>query len=152
MLALGNPILSDDGVGWRVVQEVERLLAGSAPLGWEIDYFSLGGISLMERLVGYDRAILVDAIQTRDGKPGAIYRLTLDDVPTYNADAVHDASLKDALALGRQLGAKLPKEIIIYAIEAVELREFNQALTPAVEAAILPAARQIVKEVSNPPF
>ena len=30
----------------------------------EFDFVSLGGLALMERLIGCDRAILVDAIQT----------------------------------------------------------------------------------------
>ena len=72
----------------------------------EFDFVSLGGLALMERLVGCDRAILVDAIQTRDGVPGVIYRLTLDDLPTLHADAVHDASLKAALGGGAAVGGK----------------------------------------------
>ncbi|MBI4770166.1 MAG: hypothetical protein HY784_07090, partial [Chloroflexi bacterium] len=71
ILGLGNPILGDDGLGWRVAEEVRRRLqaadGGSARQSAirnpkseiEVDAFALGGLSLMERLVGYDRAILV---------------------------------------------------------------------------------------------
>jgi hydrogenase maturation protease len=136
VLGLGNPILRDDGVGWRVVEEVRRL---TAPELAEFDCVALGGLALMERLIGYDYAILVDAIQTTGGTPGAVYALGMDDLPTLNADAVHDASLKAALELGRQLGAQLPREIAIIAVEAVDLLDFGEALSPPVEAAI-PAA------------
>lgn len=167
VLGLGNPILGDDGVGWRVVEAAqeawrrraeERPTTNDQPVSSfvlrpsstvEFDCFSLGGLALMERLIGYDRAILVDAIQTQHGEPGAIYRLTLDDLPTLNADAVHDASLKAALALGRQLGAKLPEEIVIYAIEATNVLDFGESLSRLVAASVPRAAGLVVGELAN---
>lgn len=155
LIGLGNPILCDDGVGWRVVQQVAKSLQGDQkpeggqPVDLEIDCLSLGGISLMERLIGADRAILVDAIQTEGGIPGTVYRLTPDDLPTFNANAVHDASFKAALELGRRLGAKLPEEIVIYAIEAENLWEFGEWLTPAVQASVLPVAQAVYHDLSN---
>jgi hydrogenase maturation protease len=91
--------------------------------------------------------ILIDAIQTHGGAPGAIYRLTLDDIPSYNADGAHDASLKTALQLVRQQGGQIPDAdtIAVVAIEAVNLLDFSETLTPEVEAAI-PAAVQAVLE------
>ena len=103
----------------------------------------------MERLVGCDRAILVDAIQTRDGVPGAIYRLTLDDLPTRHADAIHDASLKAALAVGQQLGAKLPREIVIIGIEAINLWDFSESLSPQVAASVARAAEMVLDELAD---
>jgi hydrogenase maturation protease len=153
LIGLGNPILSDDAVGWRVVQEVEKALRANRPCGLEIDCLSLGGLSLMERLVGAERAILVDAIQTKDGVPGTTYRLSLDDLsdnlPTFNTTAIHDASLPAALEMGRSLGACLPEEIVIIAVEAVELWEFGETLTPAVEAGVLPAAHLVLQEIER---
>ena len=140
VLGLGNPILRDDGIGWRVVEEVRRLV--SEP-GIEFDCVALGGLALMERLVGYNRAILADAIQTVGGIPGAVYRLGLDDLPTLHSDAVHDASLKAALQLGRRLGAELPCEIAIIAVEAVDVLNFGETLSAPVEAAV-PAAVDMV--------
>lgn len=92
VLGIGNPVLRDDGVGWRVVEEAQGLVNSEAV---EIDCIALGGLSLMERLIGYERAILVDAIHTEGGSPGTVYRLGLDDLPTLHANAIHDASLKD---------------------------------------------------------
>ena len=164
VLGLGNPILGDDGVGWRVVERAESswLACHSEPrrgeeslsaphsnnVDVEFDFVSLGGLALMERLVGYDRAVLADAIQTRDGVPGAIYRLTLDDLPTLHADAVHDASLKAALTMGRQLGARLPEQIVIYAIEALNLLDFSENLSPPVAASVGRAAEMVLAELA----
>jgi hydrogenase maturation protease len=115
----------------------------------EFDFVSLGGLALMERLVGCDRAILVDAIQTRDGVPGAIYRLTIDDLPTVHADAVHDASLKAALAVGQQLGATLPQEIVVIGIEAINLWDFSESLSPQVAASVARAAEMVLDELAD---
>ena len=103
----------------------------------------------MERLVGCARAILVDAIQTRDGAPGAIYRLTLDDLPTLHADAIHDASLKEALAVGQQLGARLPQEIVVIGIEAINLWDFSESLSPPVAASVARAAEMVLDELAD---
>ncbi len=167
VLGLGNPILGDDGVGWRVVeaaQEAWERRTDERPMtndekassfvlrpssAVEFDYVSLGGLALMERLVGCDRAILVDAIQTRDGVPGAIYRLTLDDLPTLHADAVHDASLKAALTVGQQLGARLPQEIVVIGIEAVNLWDFSESLSPRVAASVGRAAEMVLAELTD---
>jgi hydrogenase maturation protease len=156
VLGLGNPILRDDGVGWRVVEEVQLR---SAPVGLpygtttnlEFDCVALGGLALMERLIGYENVVLVDAIRTRDGAPGTVYQLGLDDLPTLNADAVHDASLKQALELGRRLGARLPDDVVIIAIEAAELLDFGEGLSPAVEAAVPEAIERVFEALDHIP-
>ena len=167
VLGLGNPILGDDGVGWRVVEAAqeawerradERRMTNDGKASSfvfrpsssvDFDFVSLGGLALMERLVGCDRAILVDAIQTRGGVPGAIYRLTLDDLPTLHADAIHDASLKAALAVGQQLGARLPQEIVIIGVEAVSLWDFSENLSPQVAASVARAAEMVLDELAE---
>jgi hydrogenase maturation protease len=167
VLGLGNPILGDDGVGWRVVeaaQEEWRRRVNERPTTndeskssmvyrpssiIEFDCLSQAGLALMERLIGYDRAIVVDAIQTQGGEPGAIYRLTLDDLPTLHVNSAHDASLKAALALGRQLGARLPEEIVIYAIEAVNLYDFGETLSPPIAAGVARAAERVLDELAD---
>jgi hypothetical protein len=57
ILGLGNPILRDDGVGLRVAQALRPMLAEAH--GVEVDENTWGGLRLMERLVGYDRVIVV---------------------------------------------------------------------------------------------
>ena len=147
VVGLGNPILRDDGVGWRVVEQVEANHGASAS-DCEFDYLSLGGLALMERMIGYERVILVDAIQTVGGQPGAILRLDLAALPTLNANAVHDVSLKTALDLGRKLGAALPEQGVVVAIQAVDLLDFGEDLSPTVEASVAPATRAVLAELT----
>lgn len=134
VVGLGNPILGDDGVGWRVAEQVQ------AARPWlEVDCLSLGGLSLMERLIGYQRAIIVDAIQTEHGRAGTVFILPLSALPDRSAGhttAAHDTSLHTALRLGRQMGAALPDDITIVAVEAERVYDFSEALSPAVAAAV----------------
>jgi hydrogenase maturation protease len=117
VIGLGNPILGDDGVGWKVAEAMGPRLAADPPRAQavEVDYAALGGLSLMERLVGYDRAVIVDAVVTR--RPvGTVARYRLDDFPERggaNLTAVH-----------------------VVGIEAERLCDFSEALTPAVAAAV----------------
>jgi hydrogenase maturation protease len=166
VIGLGNPILGDDGVGWRVAEEVKRRIAASRgaspfaiclsprqaavsspPSAIEVDCFSLGGLSLMERLVGYDHAILIDAVTTGQ-PPGTVSGLRLDELPdfsTAHTSAAHDASLQHALKLGRALGAPLPDEVWVVGIEAHNLYDFSEELTPEVAAAVPCAVRRVIE-------
>ncbi len=140
VIGLGNPILGDDGVGWRVVEALGERLGPDAPV--ELDRLAVGGLGLMERLIGFRRAVLVDAIVTGLDPPGTVRRLALEELPGRGAghvDGAHDASLSDALAAGRALGADLPDDIAVVSIEADRVDEFGEVLTPPVAAAI-PAA------------
>ena len=93
----------------------------------------------MERMIGYDRAIVVDAICTDDGAtPGTIHRLTPVDIPTQKTNSAHDLTLRMALEVGRKAEAKLPADenIRLIGIEAEDVLTFCESCTPAVEAAI----------------
>jgi len=103
VIGLGNPILGDDGVGWCVAEEVkDQLTSLPTPLlkgegsHIDVDYLLLGGISLMEHLIGYERAILIDAFIS-DEKPGSITVSKLEELPNYSAfhiTSMHDTSCR----------------------------------------------------------
>jgi len=145
VLGLGNPLVRDDSVGLRVAAELKKLLAGQPDVVVAEDYW--GGLRLMERMVGFDRAIVIDAIQT-GGVPGTIQHLAPGSIPTQRSASAHDVNLPTALALGRQVGAHLPadEDILLVAIEVEDILTFGEECTPAVAAAI-PRAVQDVLEV-----
>ncbi len=137
VLGLGNPILSDDGVGIRVAEAVRAALPAAAPVA--LDEVSVGGLTLMEHLVGYRRAIIIDAATT-GGPPGQVRRMTLADLtaisPSQHFASPHDTSLFTALEMGRRMGLPLPEDLIIYAIEVENVTDFGETLTPAVAASV----------------
>lgn len=146
VVGLGNPILGDDGIGWHVAEAVR-----SQTPQVEVDCLALGGLSLMERLIDYEYVIIVDAIQTRNGRIGDVYTFPLEALPNLSAGhttAAHDTSLQTALTLGRAMGAVLPDDVMVVAIEAERVYDFSEELTPAVAQAI-PVATQAVLDLLN---
>jgi hydrogenase maturation protease len=147
IVGLGNPILGDDGVGWKVAEEVEQRLPKSSETSEvSVDCVSLGGLSLMERLIGYEHAIVIDAIGTGQHPIGTAYHFRLDDLydpTTGHTTAVHDVSLITALKIGRSLGVAIPDRIDVVAIESPYVYDFTEELTPPVAAAV-PQAVDIV--------
>ena len=163
---LGNPILGDDGVGWRVAEEVSAqtdISLGDAPLPHPspeslppltIECYALAGLSLMERLTGYDKVILIDSLNTGNHEQGQVIIFTLDELVdlTYGHSAsAHDASLKTALTMGRSMNIPLPddKDIHVVAIEAKHVYDFKEELTPAIEAAVPIAVGQVLKLIEK---
>ena len=132
VVGLGNPILGDDGVGWKVANEVMGHLSEDAPV--DVTCLSVGGISLMEYLIGYDQAIIVDAFAT-DAPVGSISVLRLDQLPNYSAfhtTSSHDTSLQKAMELGKAMGFHLPDNVMIVGIATRQVFDFSEDLSPPV--------------------
>ena len=161
ILGLGNPILGDDGVGWVVAEKVQSVLSnpplsiasGQSPVvsrqSVEVDFASLGGLSLMERLTGWERVILVDSIFTGQKPVGSVSQFTLSDLPDLPAGhsaSAHDTSLRNALNVGRSMHINLPEDrnVIIVAIEAESVYDFSQELSPAVAGAVPQAVKAVL--------
>ena len=149
IIGLGNPILGDDGVGWRVAEAVAKLVSQRSDI--EVDYVSLGGLSLMERMTGYNRVILIDAIYTGRHAEGTIHRSCLSDLPDLTSGhsaSAHDTSLRTALKVGRSMKVTLPDDeaVTIIAIEAKNVYDFTQELSAPIAAAV-PLAVQSVMDV-----
>jgi hydrogenase maturation protease len=155
VVGLGNPILTDDGIGWQVAQLVRQRLNEhlEACPPTDIREACVGGLSLAELMVGYQRAIVVDAIMTRNGIPGTVYQLKLTDLPgTLNMASAHDTNLNTALRTLRHYGAEVPPDasVEIVAVEAAEVLSFGERCTPAVEASIPAAADLVVQLLAHP--
>jgi hydrogenase maturation protease len=151
VLGLGNPILTDDGVGVRVAEKV----CASLPVRTHIDVaeVSVGGLALMEAMIGYDRVLLIDAIQANGDPAGSVHRMTLDDLrdisPTQHSSSPHDTNLITALEMGRCMGMTLPSDIVIYAISVENISDFGDGLTPAVAASVPKVVADILGEIQS---
>jgi hydrogenase maturation protease len=152
VIGLGNPILGDDGVGWRVVEEIARKTANRNDV--EVDTVSLGGLSLMERLTGYERVILVDSLSSGEKPIGTVSLFLLTELPDLSSGhttAVHDTSLSNALKVGRSMDIPLPgdENVHIVAIEAENVYDFSETLSPPVEAAVPHAVEAVLQLINS---
>lgn len=144
VLGLGNWIVADDSVGLHVAAKLRDLLEDRDDIDVGEDYW--GGLRLMERLVDYDRAVVIDAIIT-GAEPGTIHHLTPATIPTQRSSSAHDVNLPTALEFGRQAGMNLPadKDILLVGIEAQDILTFTEECTPAVAASIPRAVEEVLK-------
>ena len=141
IIGLGNPILGDDGVGWKVAEEIRQHLPEGSCV--DVKCLSVGGLSLMEHLIGYDHAILVDAFIADAEDVGSILIRKLNELPNYSAfhiTSTHDTSLQNAIQLGREMGAKLPEEVLVIGVAIRRIHEFGEELSKPVMETVLPAA------------
>ncbi len=143
LLGLGNPLMRDDSVGLKVAQLLRSLLVDQPDVLVDEDYW--GGLRLMERMIGFDHVIVVDAIRT-GAEPGTIHKLGLDDVPTQRSTSAHDVNLSTALAVGREAGADLPSDehILLIGIEAADVQTFDEELSVEVEKAVPSAVETVL--------
>jgi hydrogenase maturation protease len=148
VLGLGNPLVSDDSVGLRVAAELKPLLADRPEVDVAEDYW--GGLRLMERMVGYDRAIIIDAICT-GAPPGTIHQLTPDAIPTQRSASAHDVNLPTALEFGRRAQMHLPanQDILLIGVEAENVVDFAERCTPAVQMAIPRAVQAVIEALDS---
>ena len=146
-MGLGNPILSDDGIGCRVALALKEELKDP-----DVDVMEAGiaGLDFLDLLAPYDRAIIIDAIQTGEGTPGRIYRFGPDVLAsTRHAGTPHDVNFATALELGRKLGLPLPRQITIFGIETRDVTSFSEECTPEVMKAVPACADMVIRELNG---
>lgn len=147
VLGLGNSILSDDGVGIRVAQEVREKLNDPQVTVAET---SGAGLSLLDSIAGYDKVIIIDAIQTREGHAGQICRMGPQDFSlTKHFSSPHQINLATALELGKMLNLAMPQKITIFAVEAKDITSFSERCTPEVEQAIPEVVKMVLEELNE---
>ncbi len=147
VLGIGNPILSDDGAGIRVTQEVGKKLDDPQIT---VSETSASGLSLLDSIIGYDKVIIIDAIQTEKGKAGQIYRMGPEDFSfAKHLLSPHQINLVTALELGKMLNLAMPQKITIFAVEAKDITNFGERCTPEVESAIPEVVKMVLEELDS---
>jgi hydrogenase maturation protease len=139
VLCLGNDLLHDDGVGWAVAEALD----GDGPAGTIIRRSALSGFYLLDELVGYERAIVVDAVRTGNHPPGTVLSFPFEALGTGEGPSPHAVGLPTVVRLGRQSGVSLPAQIHIVAVEVDDMDTVGEGLSPRVAAAV-PAATAAV--------
>ncbi len=146
VLGLGNTIMSDDGVGPKVI-EILRQTADLPDFVKLLDGGTLG-LDLLPYLEGTGRLIIVDAVEI--GKePGTVVRLAGDEVPIALETKLspHQMGMKDLLAVARLMG-DLPDEIVLIGIQPL-LLEMGTELTLPVAAALPELVALVQAEIST---
>jgi hydrogenase maturation protease len=151
LLGMGNPIVGDDAIGVRLAREIARRL-GPRPGLEVVEECSVGGLALLDFVVGFERVVVIDAIRTRGGRAGDWHRLSVADLaPTRNLTSVHDVNFATALELGRRLGLPVAADtaVQVLAVEVERVDEFSETMSPALEAAFPGLAAALTEQVEQ---
>ncbi|UCE45738.1 MAG: hydrogenase maturation protease [Methanobacteriota archaeon] len=145
VVGVGNPILSDDGVGIHIARKLkERALPGV-----DVEELPASGLELLDMVLDYDNVVIIDAIVTESGTPGELHTMQEGDFErTVHGASPHGINIATALALGRRLvGDRMPSNIRFVAVEAADVVNVSESLTPNVAAAVPSIVEKIVAEL-----
>lgn len=147
VLGLGNILLSDEGVGVRIV---ERLLE-KYEFPDEVRVVDGGtlGLKLLPYVEDASRLLVIDAVQAHK-PPGALLRLTGDEIPIFldvSKVSAHQEGLQDLLAVARLKGY-LPDEVVLWGVQ-IESQDVGLELSPSVAAQVDVLVERILKELDR---
>ena len=143
VLGVGNILLSDEGVGVRVVEAIKEM---KLPDDVELLDGGTGAFDLLNVMADREKVIIIDAVKG-GGEPGTIYRLSPEDIrmKKQHLTSVHQMSLPDTLAIAKISGCA-PRDVVIYGIEPKRL-DWGLELSPEVAAVVPRVMELIVREL-----
>jgi hydrogenase maturation protease len=142
VLGVGNILLSDEGIGVRVIEALEQRYV--MPEGVDVLDGGTAGMELLEAMANRTHLIIVDAIVSRKSEPGELLILRDEEVPVLfnNKISPHQLGLSDVLSALRFTG-EFPDKITLVGVIPHSL-EPNIGLTPTVEASLEPALQAVL--------
>jgi hydrogenase maturation protease len=145
VLGVGNILLSDEGVGVRVVDAMKEM---KLPGNVELLDGGTGAFDLIDVIADREKIIIIDAVNG-GCEPGTIFRFSPEDFGAqhYHITSAHEVGLLDALAMAKIAGCS-PRQIIIYGIEPKRL-DWGTELSREV-ATIIPKVLELINsELKN---
>jgi hydrogenase maturation protease len=148
VLGIGNLILGDDGVGIHVANELKNHINDPTIT---IDEAITGGMNLLDLILGYDKAIIIDAVKSDKGEHGTVKRIPIGDFNTMHSCNPHDVSLMEAIQMAQKMGeTRIPKEIIIIGIMMKTIPcEFGEQLSIDIQKAVPDAIQLALNEIKK---
>lgn len=139
VLGVGNPLMSDDGVGQRLLAALESI----EPRLEGVDYVDAGTLSLLllPRIEDCDSLLVLDAARLGRcaGEVSVLSGADMDSFLMSAACSVHEVGLRDLLDAARLTGA-LPSRRAFVGIEPARVG-WGASLSPEVAVAVEPASR-----------
>jgi len=131
IIGIGNPTMGDDGIGPRLISELE-----GASLGVDLIDMGTGGMQLVHVLAGYGSVIIIDSADM-GLSPGESRVFSPEEVVSLKetrAYSLHDWDLMRSIEISTELG-EAPERILIVAVQPGSLH-MGEGLSPEVEAGI----------------
>jgi hydrogenase maturation protease len=147
VVGLGNVLMGDDAFGPWVVQVLlaEHVFAD----GVAVNDLGTPGLDLVPWVTNLEALILVDTVRA-DAPPGTIRLYRRDEILRHPPQArltPHDPGVKEAL-LTAEFAGQAPGEVLLVGAVPGQT-EMGVGLSPAVRAAVGPAALEVLRELER---
>ncbi len=143
IIGIGNPLCSDDITGIKAANMLYKRVKDIANVSF---YEAVGRrFDLLVTIIDYEKVIIIDSIQTQNGKIGQLYQIDYQNLPTTINPYFHSMGIFDQIKVGREMNLFLPDKISIYGIEVRDPFTFGEHLTEGLEEAIVEAVDIIAK-------
>jgi hydrogenase maturation protease len=146
VLGVGNILLKDEGVGVRVIEQLQTEYFFS-PNVRLMDGGTLG-IRLLDDITGADHLIVVDAVRN-DQPPGTLYRLLAEDLTRCVSfkNSLHQTGLLETLAYAEMLEQR-PTTVVI-GIEPADISPWGIELTATVRERMAALVSNVLREIQQ---
>jgi hydrogenase maturation protease len=144
ILGMGNPILSDDGVGLSAAEKLRDKIPGT-----DVASSAMIGLSLFDLIIGYDTLFIIDAMTTRDGKEGELKKIGEDDRHgTLHLFSSHGLNVFELMELGVRCGYDMPRLAAVYGIEIGDEVAFGETLSPVLNEKLPAIVEEIIADIT----
>ncbi|MGA9110002.1 MAG: hydrogenase maturation protease [Smithella sp.] len=145
ILGMGNPILSDDGVGLLAAEKLLDRIPGT-----DVASSAMIGLSLFDLIIGYDTLFIIDAMTTRAGKLGELKKIGEDDRHgTLHLFSSHGLNIFELMELGVRCGYDMPRLSAVYGIEIGHEVAFGEALSPTLNEKLCAIVEEIIDDINS---
>ena len=146
VLGIGNILMSDDGLGVYVVNQMKE--SGiTLPEGVELVDGGTAGYDLMSVMMNREKIVIVDALKT-DDLPGSVYRFTPEyAVESGSSISLHEIGIMDVIRMIGVMGFN--PEIEIIGIVPEDINTLAISISNSVKESIPKAVDQILDAVIN---
>jgi hydrogenase maturation protease len=144
VLGMGNPILSDDGVGLVVANALKGRIKGV-----DVAVSAMIGFELIDIVCGYDQVFVVDAMCTRGGVSGDIRKISaLGGEGTLHLFSSHGMNFFELIEMGRSCGLCMPEVGAVYGIEIGDCVTFTEEISDNLRDSIGTITEDIRKDIT----
>ena len=143
ILGLGNPILSDDGIGLSVAQRLEAK--------WpcvDVTTTTIVGFGLLDLVKGYDKVFLIDACIRQGRHPGEVIKLAKGD-GTLHLFSSHGLDFFQLLRLGKAFGYKMPTVGGVYGVDLGDDGTFEEKISAELKKRLESITEEIVADLCH---
>lgn len=148
VMGIGNVLMKDEGVGCRIVEELQARYA--FPDNVDVVDSGTMGMVLLGMLREYDFVLILDAVDGTGYEPGTVVRMSPADIAGNQVmHSLHDMRFVDVLEAAEMIGIRPEGHVIGVQVQDMNPPELTVGLSEPVEDALstaIDAVRTVLAE------